>query len=49
VVACEKTKPHEIEVTWRGWTIPDVFIFGYGLDLRGGERCCPNIRQVIGV
>jgi hypoxanthine phosphoribosyltransferase len=47
VVACEKNKKHEIEATWRLHSIPDVFIYGYGLDLKGVERNCPGVRQVI--
>ncbi len=35
-----------VEVEWRGFTTPDVFVVGYGLDFQGRYRNVPDILAV---
>lgn len=45
-VALRKHKPGQaVEATWRCADIPNVFVYGYGLDLAGQHRGCPEVRQ----
>ena len=37
---------HDLEVTYSGFDIPDVFVVGYGLDYNGAYRNLPDVRAL---
>ncbi len=41
-------RKHDVDVTYTGFNVPDVFVVGYGLDYNGKFRNLPHIRELNG-
>lgn len=46
LVRKERLRPHEVDVDWEGFLLPDRWLVGYGIDCRGAWRHLPYIGWV---